>query len=273
MIIQNRNQTSYRSQFPLSDAQIWAHAPSIMASAPHASCGARYSLVSTRDVLDGLREEGFQPFEVRQTHVRDESRRDTTKHLIRLRHESRIGVGVGDEVPEVIVVNSHDGTSSYRIMAGLFRLVCSNGLIAGSLTHDIRVRHSGDVVGDVIEGSYRVLSDIASLEDRVEAYRSITLTRPEQLALATVAMRLRWGDDSPVVPGSLLTPLRWQDNYDDLWTTFNRVQEHIVSGGVRGRSATGRRMTTRGVGGVTENVRINRALWTLADEMAAIKAA
>jgi len=265
--------TSYRSSFPLSDDAIWTHAPSIMASAPRESVSDRYTFISTRDVLDGLRTNGFQPFEVRQTRVRDASRRDTTKHLLRLRHRDHINAGYGVDVPEIILVNSHDGSSAYQLMAGFFRLVCSNGLIAGTLTNDIHIRHSGTVVDDVIEGSYKVLDDTTRLADRIEDYKSITLLPGEQLALANAAARVRWGEDVPVAAGNLLAIHRWEDDRRDLWTTFNRIQENVVRGGVRGRSSTGRRTTTRSITGVTENVRVNRALWTLADEMAALKTA
>jgi hypothetical protein len=190
---------------------------------------------------------------------------------MRLRHADQIGQR--GEVPEIVLVNSHDGTSSYQIMAGFFRIVCSNGLIAGSLTDDVRVRHSGNVVDNVIEGSYSVLSNLDALESRIDQYRSIQLDRPEQIALATAAVQVRWGDDAPVVPGNLLRINRWEDDRSDLWTVFNRLQENVIRGGVRGRAQTGRRMSTRAVTGVSESVRVNRALWTLADEMAKLKEA
>jgi hypothetical protein len=69
----------------------------------------------------------------------------------------------------------------------------------------------------------------------------------------------------------LLRPRRHADNKADLWTAFNRVQENIIKGGVSGRSTTGRRLSTRAIGGVTENVKLNRALWTLADGRAELK--
>ena len=64
-----------------------------------------------------------------------------------------------------------------------------------------------------------------------------------------------------------------EDSGNDLWTTFNRIQENMIKGGMSGRSKSGRRSTTREVNGVTENVKLNRALWTLADEFAKLKQA
>ena len=262
------NQSTYRSQSALSNEQIAHYAPSVMASEAHESRGERYSFIPTIDVIDGLRAEGFQPYEIRQTKVRDASKREHTKHMVRLRHASSI---VADEVPEIILLNSHDGSSSYQIMSGVFRFVCSNGLIAGDMFNNIKVRHSGNVVGDVIEGATHVLEDTQQISSRIGEYKAITLDRDEQLAFARSALQLRWGDDQPVVAGSMLRASRWQDQQNDLWTVYNRVQENMMKGGISGRSATGRRVTTRAVGGVTENVKLNKALWTLADTMAALK--
>ncbi|MBO1011881.1 DUF932 domain-containing protein, partial [Acidovorax sp. SD340] len=107
-----------RSEHPLSDDQIRAVAPSIFAQAPHGSRSERYSYIPTATVLQELRGEGFQPFMVCQTRVRQEGRRDFTKHMIRLRHASQIN---GREANEIILLNSHDGTSSYQMLAGMFR--------------------------------------------------------------------------------------------------------------------------------------------------------
>lgn len=269
------NQTAFRSNEALTDDQIARYAPSVLAGEAHESRGPRYSFIPTIEVLNGLRREGFQPFEVRQTRVRDEGKREHTKHLVRLRHPDAISTQ--GEVPEIVLLNSHDGTSSYQLLSGFFRFVCSNGLIAGDVCDDIRIRHSGNVVGDVIEGSFRVLDNIKAIGDRIETYKGVQLALPEQVALAEAALDLRYDRDAdgnstaPITPNSILLPRRFDDRKDDLWTTFNRIQENVVKGGVRGRSASGRRTSTREIGGVNENVKVNRALWTLADCLAQIK--
>lgn len=275
------NQSSFRSDSPLSNDTIARYAPSVLAESAHESRGDRYAFIPTIEVLDGLRANGFQPFEVRQTKVRDQGKREHTKHLVRLRHADHIVSNVGQEVPEIVLLNSHDGSSSYQLLSGFFRFVCSNGLIAGDVTDDIRIRHTGRVVDDVIEGSFHVLDNLKEIGERVETYKSISLTTPEKLLLAEAAAELRWGRDQET--GNLLAPIhsadqlirprRWDDRKDDLWTTFNTVQEHLIQGGVTGRSANGRRTRTREVGGVNENVKLNRALWTLADRFAELKLA
>jgi hypothetical protein len=218
-----------------------------------------------------LRKEGFEPYEVRQTKTRDVGKREHTRHMVRMRHRDLIGTL--SEVPEIILLNSHDGTSSYQLLAGYFRFVCSNGLIAGSVSTDVRVRHSGDVVDSVIEGSYEVVSNLEALDVRKEQYKAITLAPTEQLLLAEAASQLKWEDKAPVSPIQLLRPRRSSDHGNDLFTVYNRVQENLIQGGLRGRATTGRRTTTRAVGGVNENVKLNRSLWELTERMAQIKLA
>jgi hypothetical protein len=87
--------------------------PSIFANAPHQSSSERDSYIPTATVLQDLRGEGFEPFMVRQTRVRRDDRRNFTKHMIRLRHASQIAAR--GEANGIILLNSHDGTSSYQI--------------------------------------------------------------------------------------------------------------------------------------------------------------
>ena len=117
-----------RTQAPMTDDAIRAVAPSVFASEAHESRSERYSYVPTIDVLAGLRREGFEVFDARQSRSRIEGKSDFTKHMLRLRPAG--AVKVAESVPEVVLVNSHDGTSSYQMMQGLYRLVCSNGMIA-----------------------------------------------------------------------------------------------------------------------------------------------
>ena len=262
-------QMAFRSSTPLSNEDIARYAPSVLADTAHESRGQKYTFIPTVNVIDGLRSEGFEPYEIRQTKTKDLSKREFTKHMVRMRHPDAISSD--GEVPELILINSHDGSSSYQLLAGFFRFVCSNGLIAGNIQSDVRVRHSGNVVHDVIEGSFKVLENVKQIGERIGDYKSISLNRSEQELFANTALQLRWEDKAPITADKVLQANRYEDVKSDLWTTFNRVQENMIKGGLSGKTSTGRRMHTRGVSGVNENVRLNRALWSLADGMAKLK--
>jgi hypothetical protein len=115
-----RNTCVVRSESPLPEDLMRQAAPSIFAESKHASRSERYSYIPTIDVLRGLRREGFEAFMVAQSRSRIEGKTDYTKHLIRMRHAAQ--VRTKDEANEIILINSHDGASSYQMLAGVFRL-------------------------------------------------------------------------------------------------------------------------------------------------------
>jgi len=112
----------------MTNDQMFALAPSIFAEDKHESRSDRYLYIPTIKVLDGLRNEGFMPFAVCQSKSRTEGKAEFTKHMIRLRQHDQI---TATEANEIILINSHDGTSSYQMLAGMFRFVCCNGMITG----------------------------------------------------------------------------------------------------------------------------------------------
>lgn len=264
---------SLRSDYPLSDDQIHRVAPSIFADAPHESRSQRYAYIPTAAVLAELRKEGFQPFMACQTRVRDEGKREHTKHMLRLRHASQIN---GAEANEIVLLNSHDGTSSYQMLAGMFRFVCSNGLVCGDTVADVRVPHKGDVAGSVIEGAYEVLQGFDRVKESRDAMRAITLDAGEAEVFARSALALKYdptdNKPAPITESQILMPRRFDDRRPDLWSVFNRTQENLTKGGLHGRSANGRRQQTRPVQGIDSDVRLNRALWMLADGLRQLKA-
>jgi hypothetical protein len=263
---------SLRSSTPIADDQLRQVAPSIFAEAAHDSRSARYTYIPTSTILDGLRKEGFQPFAVTQTRVRDEGKRDFTKHMLRLRHASQIA---DTEANEIILLNSHDGTSSYQMLAGMFRFVCSNGLVCGNAVSDVRVPHKGQIMDNVIEGAYDVLDGFGLVRELRDDMRAISLRPAKAEIFARSALTLKYEPDpvkpAPVTESQILAPRRSADTGTDLWTTFNRVQENLVRGGLPARNAAGRRTRTREVQGIDQSVKINRALWLLADEMKKLK--
>lgn len=260
-----------RAARPLADDEIARVAPSIFAAEPHGSRSERYTYIPTIDVLRGLRKEGFEPFMVVQTQVRDRAKRDHTKHLIRLRHADQIN---GREANEIILLNSHDGSSAFQMLAGMFRFVCQNGMVCGNTIGDIRVPHKGDVIGQVIEGAFTVLDTFEDAANQRESMEALRLTDGEQGAFARAALSLKYDDETPppIAADQLLQPRRYEDRGSDLWSTFNRVQENMTKGGIVGRTQRGRTTRTRAVNGIDQNVKINRALWVLADELRRLRA-
>lgn len=266
-----------RAHEPISADVLRSKAPSVFATEAHDSRSARYAYVPTFEVLQGLQREGFEVYSATQSRCRSADKADHTKHMLRLRHRSMQIRAVGDSVPEIVLVNSHDGSSSYQMMAGMYRLACNNGLVVpDGIVQTFRVQHSGKIADKVTEGAFEVLDGLVRVVEARDTMRALTLDTGEQQAFAHAAAMLRFepaeGAALPIDPARLNSARRMDDKAPDLWTTFNRVQENVIRGGIRGRNANGGRMSSRAVTGIDQDVRLNRALWTLAEEMRKLKA-
>lgn len=270
------NAHTLRSALPLAEHEMRLAAPSIFAAGKHASRSERYTYIPTIEVLRGLRAEGFEPFMVAQGRSRIAGKADYTKHMIRMRHAGQ--VTARPEANEIILINSHDGASSYQMLAGVLRFVCCNGLVVGDIAHDIRIPHKGDVRDEVIEGAFRVLDDFERVDASIAEMKAVSLDAGEERALATAALALRYGegDDvratAPITAEQLTEARRSDDVGASLWLVTNRLQENLQRGGQPGRSTQGRRIRTRAVKSIDRTVSLNRALWVLAEEMRRLKA-
>jgi hypothetical protein len=284
-----RNNTIYSSTArfdgtarALTEDEMRTLAPSIFATTAHTSRSERFRPIPTIDVIRGLQREGFQPVAVKQCGSRDLDRREFTKHMVRLRRLDDVTkYQAGDVVAEAVMKNANDGSGAYDLLAGLFKILCLNSLVAQTDTMDsLRVKHTGDVEHKVIEGTYRVLDMAVAALEAPREWSTIMLDRDEQNAFAEAAHVVRFADaegkvETPIKPAQLLIPRRYEDQAPNLWNTFNVIQENTVKGGLTamGRDANNRprRSTTRAVNGIDQDVKLNKALFTLATKMAELK--
>lgn len=247
-------------------------APSVYADAPHASRSDRYAYIPTIRLIEGLADHGWYPTQASEQRARSMDRHGFTKHLVRLQNDTL--PKVADTAPQILLLNSHDGTSTYQMRAGFYRFVCSNGLVVGEdIFPVLRVKHTGNAVREVIEGSYRVIQDVPALVNSIDGMTQINLQDGERRAFARAALALRFEGGAPITEDQALRVRRHDDGKPDLWTTFNVVEENLVKGGMHGRDANNRFRRVRGIKGIDGNVALNQALWTLTEEMRKLKTA
>ena len=267
----------------LTEDEIRSAAPSVFATTAHESRSARFKPIATIDVVRMLDQEGFGVVGAKQSVARLEDRKDFTKHMLRLRQKGGVQRKIGDTVFEVLLKNANDGTAAYDLLAGLFRIRCLNSLVAMDTQMSTqRVRHSGDVAPKVIEGVFSVVNDAERALNAPDQWGQLQLAAPEQMFLAEAAHAIRFPVDennnqtTNVKPEQMLNVRRTGDAGTDLWTVFNRLQENVVRGGLDnfGYNAEGRfrRAHTREVKGIDQSTALNRALWTLGEKMAQLKA-
>jgi hypothetical protein len=256
-------------QAALSPQVLRERVPAAFAPTAHERTGAAYTFISTERVLAALASAGFVPMGARQA-ARARSPLHA-RHLIRLRRRVET-IALRDAIPEILFLNSHDGTSAYQLRVGLYRVVCTNGLIVSAGVFPTwRVRHRGDVVADVVQAALEISERFDLLAGAVDRMERTHLDRLQQLNFAAEAVALRFPKDPPgtVEPSRFLVARRAEDVGDDLWRTFNVLQENLLQGGIPRRSASNRLSRTRRITAIREDVRLNSALWELATARAA----
>jgi hypothetical protein len=232
---------------------------------------SKYKAINTASLVSQFEAAGFQLNRQSVARVRDVNKQGYQKHLLVFRHPTIELKSVGDSVPEILLKNSYDGSSSFQLMLGIYRMVCSNGLIVGSTYKSVRVRHVGQsALDNAINGAFQVAQQASEVANDIQAMQSILLTNSQQHDFAVQATQLIMPETAVQFDtSSLLAPRRYADNNSDLWSVFNRVQENIIRGGSRYTTVDAnnriRNRTRRAVRAIDKNVTINRALWTIAD--------
>lgn len=181
-----------------------------------------------------------------------------------------------ENVVELLLFNSHDRSKAFSIGAGVYRYVCSNGLvIADSVFDSYKIKHLGDRENDVANAVDRITQVKSKLLSKVAKFESIQLNQDEKQAFLQSALPLRFSEHLELDnPNKLLEPLRTEDMKDDLYTTLNILQEQFLSKSskITGYNKdTGRRFTSKEITSISKDVEINKGLWDIAERIASIK--
>lgn len=246
--------------FALTNEEIAARCPQVFQTNYSQARTNKYGQFTTEKVIDALRSEGFEV-----TNAFSQAKKNTqfSKHCVRLSHRDFLDtLHPSEERPEIVIVNSHDGSSSFRIMAGIFRLVCSNGLIvADDKTSDERIYHwKGNDFSTVINTAIMVAEQAKQSYEVIDQMKSQNLSEKQQKEFAQKAahIRLAYNKNAQVqFADNLLIPRRHEDNFTpSVWNTYNVVQENCIKGGQTVGSRILRPLTN-----INQNLEVNRKLW------------
>jgi len=253
---------------PVTEEAMRFFAPSIFATESYKTCSDKYRFISTLDVIAALQDEGYNVHMVGQTTPRIKDKTNFARHIIRFRKDTGLP---SDVMNEIVLRNSADKSSSAQLMAGVFRMVCANGCIAGDITQDIRIRHSGNNIGDYIDGAYEIINQFERVNESREKMQQTVLTYEQYVQLADDAIKIRWPKEEQehVTADVLLRPRRHEDQKTDLFSVFNVIQENLVRGGQTGYTNKKQYRKVRALTGIDELIKVNKGLWTLADALAA----
>ena len=247
----------------------------VNAVSPISTVSGRYGFIPSNEVISAFDKEGWKLTQASAVKVRKPDRQGYQKHLLRFVHHSQAHVQTGHRM-ETVFINSHDKTSGVVLGSGVFRFVCSNGLmVADSTIQGFKLYHTGLTMDRVITCAHDLLQQQGKVAETIDRWKETKLDRDHSLELARAGLELRWGADPTKYPISaevLLTPRRQDDVEDTLWNVFNRVQENTINGGLLDRTRTrdnGRSFRlTRNIKSITANHDINIGLWDTANELA-----
>jgi hypothetical protein len=235
--------------------------------AKHSRVSDRYQLIPTKEIAGKFQELGFKVDEYKQVRVRDGSRMGYQKHFVRLSHPEMLTSKHSDLKLQLLVTNSHDGSSSFKLQLGIFRLVCSNGLVVGQVFESVVIRHTRKALIELEPAIEKMVAQVAKLDEALDKMKSRILTPEEMQAFYEKAVKVRYGDNVQA-SDVYVYPRRDADMKDDLFTVYNVIQETLIRGS-QVRGLNGRVRQRRAITNIAKDISINTKLFDLAYDMVA----
>ena len=231
-----------------------------------------YSFVPTSRVINDLRTMGWNPVDAVQVKARKKETNGYQKHMITFENDSYKKEDT-TEYPQLLLTNSHDGGNAFTLSAGIFRLVCSNGLVIKTEDYGTsRLVHKGYSFDSIQKLVNDFVATIDETLTRITAMKEVELTKAQQMEFAKAAALLRFTEKSyneqnisdVVELDDLLSVDRKEDAGDGLWEVYNRVQESIVQGSFHYIGGNKKSRKARPIKNFKQSIDVNKKLRELA---------
>jgi hypothetical protein len=258
----------------LTKEQIKEQSPLVFATAPtNPDVSGKYLFVNTETIIDDLAKLNWFPVTAAQRKGRGDST-IFSKHMVSFQNpDIKITSSDGDDAfPRIILTNSHDGMQAFKFSVGIFRLVCSNGLvIADEKFSDFKIKHKGYSFEELRNVVRQAVEDLPSRVEVMNDMRDRILTPEEKNKLALDALLIRAGvktleyDQETI--NDILEPKRSEDKGEDLWTVFNVIQEKIINGDFHAALKGARVRKVRKIKSFEKDIQVNKDLFKLATSL------
>lgn len=277
VIMTPTNERAHHLETPLTSTELPYVLPQHLNRKVFEKRTEKYNLFESDTIIDNLQRMNFvvrdaitQKSRTKVGEKQDkESGQSMSRHLYRLCRREDFGK---PELPELVVVNSHNGACALQVYTGYFRLICENGMIAGG-EEALRIRHMGHTMEEVLEQIRGVAENFQTAYSKVDAFKCKQLSEGEIRDFARKANEIRTELKLRAIgdPMELLVPRRSEDAGTDLWSVFNRVQENMMKGGLAlaWTADDKRHRMTRPIRNIVQNIDANRKLWAIAEEFEA----
>lgn len=249
----------------LSKEQVKQVAPSVFTKHGSSNVSDKYSHIPTERVMDDMSALGWDVVDAKEIKAR--KNQGFQKHMLVFANpEIVINGNDGDTVfPRILLTNSHDGKNAFTFKAGLFRLVCSNGLvIADEQFGEMKIRHMGYDFEALQSLITEIVEKLPLTVESMNKFKNKQLSQEQKQKFALEALGLRFDTENKTFNVSeFLTPTRKEDEGNDLWSVFNLVQEKLVNGMVDYRTGSKQRKARR-IKNFQQDVKLNSELYELA---------
>jgi len=259
----------------MSDDQIKEIAPAVFTQKPSDEVSKHYTHIPTTKVINDMRTLGWDVVDVKEVKARKAKTRGVQKHMVVFRNPDVVINGNdGDTVfPQILLTNSHDGKNAFTFTAGLFRLVCENGLVISTTQfEDVKMRHMGYTFEDLQANIREMVERLPLTVESMNKMKEIEMQEQAALDFAKRALETRFDENQmkriQIDLNELLKPVREEDYGKDVWSIFNVVQEKIIEGDFQ-YTAGNKVRKARRVKNFNQDQKINKELFELALEYAA----
>ena len=233
----------------------------------------KYVHIPTDTIVEDMEKLGWFPYQVKTVKARKSSGK-MTKHLVQFFNpDIKINNEEGkiDMYPNLLLINSHDGSTSVRFEMGVFRLVCENGLVIKSKDFGgFKMRHMGYNFDDLRTHINELVKTLPNVVNNLNKFSQVVMSPEQQKDFVKKAIEARFNEEK-ILPQSeidyLLTPERKEDEGDTVWVVANRIQEKLTHGGFGYLNAKGKMRKSRAIKNFSQDVNFNIKFWELLEEL------
>lgn len=236
----------------------------------------RYIQANTATVIDDLAKLGWYPTDAKQCRNKKNSSGVRSYHMIafqnpdiKITKTNANGEKEIDSYPRIILTNSHDGYNAFKFMMGIFRLVCSNGLVVcDNQMVNMSIRHTNYTFEELRMVVKSAIEEVPNIVNTMNEMQNIQLNNEQKQELATEVLKIRKGIEEnekieveQSVIDDILTPVREDDKSNDLWTIFNICQEKMIKGGFFNKTAKAKMRKVKSITSIKKDMEYNQRLW------------
>ena len=243
--------------------------PSIFTTHGASNTSTKYSHIPTDKVINDMAVLGWGVVDAQEVKARENV--GFQKHLVVFRNNDVVINGEdGDTVyPQILLTNSHDGKNSFSFQAGLFRMICENGLVIATKEFStLKIRHMGYDFEKLQTIIKKVISNLDLTVESMNRMKKISLNEEQTLQFAKQLLDTRIENtnnkfDEEAI-NQVLETQRSEDQGNGLWEIFNRVQENIVEGNFKYITRTGKRRYARPIKNFRQDMNVNSKMYETA---------